>query len=114
MELYLMQSPSQSLKELLKVSQKIAIETKNKIEGDLIKTAPVDTRRFKNDWDSKLVGKNGFSVYNTVPYGAILAGGRRQSSTGKMIGSIQWRQGIKPMVKDWEKFIQQRFKDELT
>jgi len=109
-----MQSPLTSLKELHKIAKKLTIDTRAKIEGDLIITAPVDTGRFKSDWDSILGKKYTFSVVNTVPYGSILAGGRRQARNGMMIGSLQWRLGIAPMVDDWEQYIIKRLKNELT
>ena len=108
-----MRLPTDAIKELLRSANKNTSYIKEKIETDLIKTSPVDTGLFKRQWETLDISKLSFKIYNKTPYGSILAGGRRMGSHGRMIGSLQWRLGIAPMVSEWELDIKKRFNNVL-
>ena len=99
-----MQSASSAFKSLEKDLLKHIHKTVNEFADDLHSTSPVDTGDFFGSWSEEQTGKASYRIWNDATsengfqYSAILALGRRMGRNGVIQGSLQWSQGLNPMM----------------
>jgi len=105
-------TPTQALtkieKELIAIVRSEALG----LMSDLVDTSPVDDGHFIASWSFKKNNANQFknmkfTIRNKADYADVLARGRRFVN-GRYEGSLQWQNGLAPMLQTTSKNIERR------
>ncbi len=98
-------SPTEALKKIEFQLESIVKNEALKLQSDLISVSPVDTNHFKTSWQPlQRVGRWTWRISNTAKYATILASGRHNIG-GRMYGSLQWSNGLAPMLQKTDRNI---------
>ena len=100
-------TPTQALTKIQKELMAIVRSEALGLNTDLIATSPTDTGHFKASWSMQNVTKWHWRITNRASYADVLARGRRFVN-GRYEGSLQWQQGLSPMLAKTSKNIERR------
>ncbi len=92
-----MMLPSEAMRRMNNDIEKVVREESLSLYASLIAVSPVDTGYYRSSWSFHKITKLSFKLSNSVNYASILARGRRYVD-GQMRGSIQWPEGLAPML----------------
>ena len=113
-------TPLEGLEQIEKEAKKIAHNQAKALYKDLIHTAPVyqytgnvpskqrQGGHFKKSYSIMKITTWHTKIINTASYADVLARGRRIVG-GRFYGSIQWRNGLAPMLKKTNAIMQVQF-----
>jgi len=95
-------TPSQALDKIMAQSQEIFKITTLRLYNDLKSLKVIDTGHFRNSWGLLQISKEHYQISNTADYASILARGRRRfrnsHGTVQWYGSLDWYNGLSPML----------------
>ena len=99
-------TPSKALNKIMSEAMGIVKNEAFILQGNLIETSPIDTGHFKASWQPlQQIGRYTWRISNTAEYATILAVGRHAP-----YGSLQWSNGLAPMLQKTSINIESRVK----
>jgi len=100
-------TPTEALAQIEKDQYKIVTSEVSNLFTDLKFISPVDSGNFRHSWSMFKTSKLSWRISNTALYADVLARGRRFVN-GRYEGSLQWANGLSPMLQKTSKNIERR------